>query len=406
MRNWTRLPADRRGATAAVFAIAMPVLVGMGALAVDVGIWNVQKRQAQGAADQAAFSAAVAAKAGNTSANAAMNARAITAGMGFVDGQNGVAVTVTNPPAAGQFAGKSGYWEVTVTEPQATWLAGYLLGGEANVRARAVAGGSAGGNACIIGLATSGTAVSMSNNNEVTNPGCAVYSNANMSMSNNSKIFGSAYVSGTVSKSNGATIGTEQTGVPPVADPYADVTVPSSCTGTAKMTASNNQTVNYSPGYFCEGIAVGNGVTINLSAGTYYIGKTLTNGNNLKINATGGVTLILMNGAAFNDANTNNGMTLNITAPSTGTYAGIAIMSLATSPTSQDFKNNVTFNVQGAMYFRNQNINFKNNMTFNAGLCTQLVAQRIDMKNNANMNNNCPGTGIRSPGGSSIALME
>ncbi|WP_194954703.1 pilus assembly protein TadG-related protein [Sphingopyxis solisilvae] len=398
-----RMIFDTRGATAAIFAISLPILVGMGALAVDVGLWNVQKRHAQGAADQAAFSAAVAAKAGNSAANVQINARAITAGMGFVHAANGVTVAVTNPPSAGQFAGQTGYWEVTITEPQSTWLAGLLFSGDATVRARAVAGGAAGGNACIIGLATTGTSISMSNGNEVTNPGCAVYSNANMSMSNNSKIFGSAYVSGTISMSNGATIGTQQTGVTPVADPYADVTVPSSCPGTAKMSANNNQTINYTAGNYCDGIQVGNGVTINLAPGTYYIGKTITNGNNLTINATGGVTLVLMNGAAFNDA---NGITLNITAPSTGTYAGVALMSLATSPTSQTFMNNMTFNVQGAMYFRNQNIEFKNNMTFNAALCTQLVAQRIIMKNNANMNNTCPGTGIRNPGNSSVALME
>ncbi|MBJ7501246.1 MAG: hypothetical protein JHC57_15935, partial [Sphingopyxis sp.] len=92
VRNRTNLARDSRGATAAIFAIAMPVLVGMGALAVDVGLWTVQKREAQGAADQAAFSAAIAAQADGDDA-AHLEGRAIAASMGFVDGQDDVTVT-------------------------------------------------------------------------------------------------------------------------------------------------------------------------------------------------------------------------------------------------------------------------------------------------------------------------
>ncbi|MBA4046840.1 MAG: hypothetical protein C0471_20880, partial [Erythrobacter sp.] len=52
---------DTNAATAAIFAILLPVIIGFGALAFDVGVWTMRSRQAQGAADQAAYSAAVAA---------------------------------------------------------------------------------------------------------------------------------------------------------------------------------------------------------------------------------------------------------------------------------------------------------------------------------------------------------
>lgn len=415
MRNRTRLAADRRGATAAVFAIAMPVLVGMGALAVDVGIWNVQKRQAQGAADQAAFSAAVAAKAGNSNLNVEMNARAITAGMGFVHDENGVAVTVTNPPAEGQFAGNSGYWEVTVEEPQATWLAGYLFGGEATVRARAVAGRASGGNACIIGLGTaSGNSVHIDQNGVFGTNGqsCGVYSNSGIYMGNNSIIAGSALVAGLLdpsSKPNHA-IGNLQENSTPIEDPYADRPAPAPTGPCLSKTMLGDNVTPYKAGHYCNGMDIRKGV-ITLESGTYYIeGSVSMVTSGVTITSSGPVTLVLMSGAKFNDIQS---VKFDFDAPkesdrgSSFPYPGIAIIGLDTYPSSQDFKNGIIFDILGAIYFPYQTLNLKNNgATFANDKCTQLVAKIVQIKNNMDMKDNCPGTGIRSPGGSSIALME
>lgn len=393
-----RLTHDNRGATAAIFAIAMPVLVGMGALAVDVGIWNVQKRQAQGAADQAAYSAAVSSKAGNNLTNVTTDARGVTAGMGFVHGAKGVTVTVTNPPATGQFVGDTGYWEVVVTEPQATWLAGYVLGGGgATVGARAVAGGASGGNACIIGLSHTGNAVTMDNNNIISNAGCAVYSNSNFSVDNNSGITGTAYAAGTFTgKVDKADIPNKVEGATPVDDPYSDVPVPSSCSGTAAITSGGTK----SAGSYCNGVTIGNNTTVTLSSGTYVIGKTFSVGNSVTFNSTGAVTLVFMPGTTFS---LGNNLAFNFNAPTTGTYAGVAMIGRNMGSSILAW-NNATFNIQGAVYFPNQTLSVKNN--FNSSKCTQLVANIVQIKNNANMASTCPGTGIRSPGGSTIALME
>lgn len=387
------------GATAAIFAIALPVLVGMGALAVDVGIWNVQKRQAQGAADQAAYSAAVAAKAGAGSANATTDARAITAGMGFVNGANGVTITVNNPPASGQFAGENGYWEVIVSEPQATWLAGYFLGGGPTVNARAVAGGAAGGTACIIGLnQTAGVnAVTMNNNNVISNPGCTVYSNSNFSVDNNSGISGTAYAAGTFTgKVDKADLPNKVSGATPVDDPYADLTLPSTCSGSATITGNGTKVA----GNYCGGFVIGNNQTLTLSSGTYVIGNNFSLGNSVVINSTGPVTLIFMPNTSIS---IGNNAQFHFNAPTTGPYAGIAMAgrNLTTNFVSW---NNALFDIQGAVYFPNQTLEIKNN--FNSSKCTQIVANIVQIKNNASMASTCPGSGIRSPGGSTIALLE
>lgn len=390
---------DTGGATAAIFAIALPVLVGMGALAVDVGIWNVQKRQAQGAADQAAYSAAVAAKAGANATNATTDAHAIAAGMGFVNGANGVTITVNSPPANGQFVGETGYWEVIVSEPQNTWLAGYFLGSGATVNARAVAGGSAGGTACIIGLnsSTGVDAITMDNNNIVSNPGCTIYSNSNFSVANNSGISGTAYAAGSFTgKVDKADLPNKVSGAAQVDDPYADLTLPSTCSGSATITGDGTKTA----GSYCGGFVIDNNKTVTLSSGTYIIGSNFSLGNSVVINSTGPVTLIFM-------PNTNiaigNNAAFHFDAPTTGPYAGIGMAgrNLTTNFVSW---NNALFDIQGAIYFPNQTLEIKNN--FSSTKCTQIVANIVQIKNNANMASTCPGSGIRSPGGSTVALLE
>lgn len=395
-----RFASDRRGATAAIFAIAMPALVGMGALAVDVGIWNVQKRQAQGAADQAAYSAAVSSKAGSNTASVTTDARAIAAGMGFVhDTTKGVLVEVNGPPTEGQFKDKAGYWEVVITEPQATWLAGYLFGGGATVKARAVAGGASGGNACIIGLSTAPgvNSITMDNNNIISNPGCAIYSNSNFSVDNNSEIAGTAVVAGSFTgKVDKADIANPVTGATPVADPYADVPVPSTCSGTASITSGGAKTA----GSYCNGVNIGNNTTVTLSSGTYLIGKNFSIGNSVTFNSTGPVTLVFMPGTTFT---LGNNAAFHFDAPTTGDYAGVAMIG-RNMGSSIIAWNNAIFDIQGAIYFPNQTLSIKNN--FNSSKCTQVVANIVQIKNNADMASTCPGTGIRSPGGSTIALME
>ena len=50
---------DRRGATAALFALLLTVLFGFAGLGVDFGIWYTLKRQYQSAADNGAISGAL-----------------------------------------------------------------------------------------------------------------------------------------------------------------------------------------------------------------------------------------------------------------------------------------------------------------------------------------------------------
>src|SRR5712691_3530910 len=83
-----RLATDERGFSAVFTALAASVLIGFGGLAVDVGYWQWNQRNMQGAADQAAFAAASATQASATTAVATTTAKSIAAAMGFTDGAN------------------------------------------------------------------------------------------------------------------------------------------------------------------------------------------------------------------------------------------------------------------------------------------------------------------------------
>src|SRR5260370_3519299 len=84
-----RLAADERGFSAVMTAIAATMLLGFGGLAVDVGYWQWNQRNMQGAADQAAFAAATAAHSSATTAVATTTAKGLTAATGFADGSGG-----------------------------------------------------------------------------------------------------------------------------------------------------------------------------------------------------------------------------------------------------------------------------------------------------------------------------
>src|SRR5437868_6849078 len=110
----SRLAADERGFSAVLTGIAASVLLGFGGLAVDVGYWQWNQRNMQGAADQAAFAAASARQGGSTTAVATNTGKSIAAAMGFADGQNNVTILVNNPPTSGSYSTDPNAWEVII----------------------------------------------------------------------------------------------------------------------------------------------------------------------------------------------------------------------------------------------------------------------------------------------------
>ena len=82
---------DRSGSVAVMAALAMPVLIGVTGLGVEVSYWYLTQRSMQNAADSAAIAAAT-----NGTANYSAEAKAAAAKYGYVHGANNISVTASN----------------------------------------------------------------------------------------------------------------------------------------------------------------------------------------------------------------------------------------------------------------------------------------------------------------------
>jgi hypothetical protein len=127
--------------------------------------------------------------------------------------------------------------------------------------------------------------------------------------------------------------------------------------------------------------------------------------NNSSVSLSGtGVTIILTSPTPSTDTGVFNfsGGTLNLTAPTTGPTAGIALWADGLLPycnCAQDsFGGNVVVNVNGAIYLPSHNVQYQgNNVSQNTG-CKQLIAWTIVITGTSNFNHNCPiGSGTLDP---------
>src|SRR3954468_3868142 len=87
----TCLRTDERGAVAVIMGVLMVPLVGALAIGFEVSNWFLVTRAMQNAADTAAIAAAT-----NAGSNYDVEAKAVAAQYGFVDGNNNVSIAVSN----------------------------------------------------------------------------------------------------------------------------------------------------------------------------------------------------------------------------------------------------------------------------------------------------------------------
>jgi hypothetical protein len=103
----------------------------------------------------------------------------------------------------------------------------------------------------------------------------------------------------------------------------------------------------------------------------------------------------------------NGGARISMTAPSTGTYAGILFYQdrRASNMATNIINGNSTSLLQGALYFPRQELQMNGTSGMNTR-CLQIVARRIDWRGNNNLQNICPAnSGASSFSGTQIKLV-
>jgi hypothetical protein len=139
-----RLWKDKAGGVMAYTALALPVLMGVSGLSVDIGSWYMNKRIAQASADAGAIAAGLEvmrdtmAGGSGVSYGVLYQVATTSAGENGYDASGGDTIQINNPPTSGAFAGSSEHVEVIVRRPAQVFLAGVLFDETVTVAGRAV----------------------------------------------------------------------------------------------------------------------------------------------------------------------------------------------------------------------------------------------------------------------------
>ena len=112
-----------------------------------------------------------------------------------------------------------------------------------------------------------------------------------------------------------------------VPDPYQNVPVPSEQgQGCAQHNYTAKATVTLDPGVYCGGIGLNANANVTLNPGVYFIdqGSLSVNGS-ATLTGTGVTLVFTSSGNNYASATINGGATVNLTAPATGSTAGIVL---------------------------------------------------------------------------------
>lgn len=414
-----RLWKDRSGNALAIAAAAFPLLLGAAGLAADTIQWTLWKRELQRAADSAAMAGVYdrVAKGSTTGTNAVVDHDLTLnqhTGIGLVTGYP----QVTFPGDSGDLKNQVRV-VLAVTKPLP--FSSMFMSASPTIIARSTAASVPGADEyCVVALEpnSSKTGLTIGGSSAI-EMDCGMISNSpstNSSAINNgnaSNVIASVIASvGGMKYSTNWQVGKYDPYASSVDDPYGDIDPSSS-----EMTpcAAN-------PPSFTETTVVAAGTT-SLCVGSLSVGSTKTNalmsdgstlhdvtiyitGKNANIAGSAVVqgtlncthcTIVLTNKDMATDAkigtfDMNAQAKLNISAPESGKYKGIAVMQDRRAKDTTGSSSPNKFNgggaqvISGALYFPSQAIDYLGNGTATA-ICTRFVARRVTFTGNSATSN-------------------
>lgn len=406
IRSLARIKSDRRGSIAVQTVLLLGVMIGFAALGVEITMLFAQERRMQAAADAAVVAAA---RPGLTAAQSTTEAVALAGTYGFRHGENTAKVTFTSPPTTGSYGVGAG--QVVIERTFQPGLLALFHNQPIKLSVRSIAAQQSQSTGCLLALnPTSANAIVIRNASSISNTSCELAANSSNSTSalyveNKSNILGPIYLVGGMFRQNNTVVtGTPQVlnaGIP-VTDPYASVQLPIA-SGTCKSGAVSG-TQSLTAGYYCSGITVANGANLTLGPGVYFINGAFSIGQNSIITGTGGVTLLFNSAPSFTIANR---ATLKLTAPLSGTTAGLAITSQRSiTNTSFAINNNANIVIEGAVYLPGWIISVSGQVNSTGANCTQLIADKLDLASDLALKADCSGTAVKPIGRSQPSLVQ
>jgi hypothetical protein len=440
LKAFKKLWNDDRGNALILFGASLPLLVGAAGIATDTIQWTLWKRQLQRAADSGAIAGVYTRI--NTDTQSAVEA-AVNADLAI---NNHVGITLESGYPAVSLPADDGDKEkqvrVELRISKALPFSSMFMDAAPEIRASATAASVPGGEQyCVIGLdkSVAVTGVEISGSTYLDLGECSLIANSknpNTAASNGTNGGGnsgsgstvkaaSLAASGGVQYSNNWDVDDYDPNSPPADDPFEGVPAPTSCSQTYTVSDKSNDyplTPSFPAGSTVCLVGGGNGA----NAGKVIVKGQLTlpdnvtyvlNGQSLTMTDTGsslscsGCTIAMTNFS--NPANTGNikitGGTLNVTAPTTGTYAGIAFyQDRLASDDGTKAQNHINGNsgqsITGAIYIPGRSILYNGGGSYNGdplevGACMMLIGKRVQFGGNSKIKtlSDCAAAGLPAP---------
>ena len=400
---------DRRGNALAIACAAMPLIVGAAGLATDTIQWTLWKRQLQRAAD----SAAIAGVYDREAANGDTSTISATVNHDLTLNKHTWMALKTGFPQL-NYPGNSGVMmnavKVTLAVQQPLPFSSFFMSSAPTIYAVSTAASiPAGGDPCMGAFETSAkkSGLNFTGNAGIEAPDCTGW--ANSSSTNSAAAGGSSNVTlesvvavGGIQESNNWHVKAYRPYSPPFKDPYADVTPDPSdmrCTS-ADLTETTDLAAAATANTNCWGsLRVASNTTLNLDRyvnasnpnKTFYInaGDAFIQGN-LTCTAC---TIVLTNkdplSTTIGQFKVNAGSNTNLTAPTGGTFKGLAIYQDRRAQDSNQ-TNKINGNsgsiIQGGLYFPSQQLDYNGSGTTSA-ICTMFLARRLNFSGNSTTTN-------------------
>jgi hypothetical protein len=160
---------------------------------------------------------------------------------------------------------------------------------------------------------------------------------------------------------------------------------------------------------YCGGIDLkSSNADVTLNPGIYILDQgSLTMTGNSTLSGSG-VTIIFTSstGSNYATADIKGGASINLTAPSTGSTAGIALYGDRNMPvgTSIAFGGGSGQLIQGVIYFPSAALSWAGNPTTTSSTCTELIANTISFVGDSGFATNCSALGAKVIGPTSLLL--
>lgn len=426
-RIWLReFCSDERGVSIVAIGLCLPVLIGGMGLAAKSSYWRLHQRAMQNAANSAAIAAAT-----NNGLTYSSEAQSVTSQYGFLNGNGQVNVAATNPATA--MGCSANCYQVTVSDKVPLFfsqIVGY--GGDTIINsqhlttltATAVATVTKAYTYCVLALAGSGKQGITSHGAPNANlNGCNVMSNTGASCTGHN-------LNATVGDAHGTDDGcgiAQNSNVPAISDPFSGSAsnIPTNTCGGSYPQEPTTKNAPPLPASNQLSGTVTSGGTKVLCGDQQLVGNTTVNDTTIVIENgqldTNGYTFQGTNlTVIFSGSNTGNyehaptgGGTLDITAPTSGDWSGIAIYQDPSLTKNIDISaagNSPTWNISGLVYLPNSSVTLSGavNKSSQGANCFELVVDNLTVNGTGDIfanDSQCKEAGLDQTKGGSRGML-